>query len=75
MAKFAFTFKEQTVRRHPVNFLMMQVRSVLDDKRVKGICMNNMPHDHGQLYTTQEACDIIRQVVDDSLYFAPRRYD
>lgn len=54
---------------------MMQVRSVLDDKRVKGICMNNMPHDHGQLYTTQEACDIIRQVVDDSLYFAPRRYD
>ena len=72
MAKFAFTFKEQTVRRHPVSFLVQQVKAVLDLKRIKGICMNKMPDDSGQLYTTAEASRIIDDVVWDSVYHAPR---
>lgn len=72
MATFAFTHRESTLRRHNVNFLMQQVKAVLELKRVKGVCMNKMPIDNGQLYTTREASRIIDDVVWDSVYHAPR---
>lgn len=65
-----FTTKEKTVNRHDVNFIVGQVRAVLKDKRVDGICLNKLPVDHGQLYTTELASVIIDQIVDDSLYYA-----
>lgn len=65
-----FTTKEKTVRKHNVNFIMGQVSAVLNEKKVKGICVNRAPEDHGQLYTTEHASVIIEQIVDDSLYYA-----
>ena len=65
-----FTTKEKTIRKHNVNFIMGQVRAVLNEKKVKGICVNRAPEDHGQLYTTEHASAIIEQIVDDSLYYA-----
>ena len=64
-----FTFTEKSVKRHDVNFIMAQARSVLNDMNVQGLCTNKVPHDHGQLYTTQEASDIIASVVDDSVFY------
>ena len=61
--------KEKTVKRHNVNFIVAQARSVLNDMNVQGLCTNKVPYDHGQLYTTQEASDIIASVVDDSLFY------
>jgi hypothetical protein len=65
-----FTRKEKTVRKHNVNFIMGQVRAVLNEKRVQGICVNCAPDDHGQLYTTEEASVMINAIVDDSLFYA-----
>jgi hypothetical protein len=69
MAYFDYTFKEKTVRRHNVGFIHKQVRAVLDLKNIKGMCMNKMPADHGQLYTTEQASRIINDVVQDSIYY------
>lgn len=65
-----FTTKEKTVRKHNVNFIMGQVRAVLKEKRVEGICVNCAPDDYGQLYTTEEASVLIDRIVDDSLFYA-----
>jgi hypothetical protein len=65
-----FTHKEKTEKRHDVNFIMGQVRAVISDKKVQGLCMNKIPADNGQLYTTERASAIIAEVVDDSLYYA-----
>ena len=74
MANFVFTHTEQTVRRHNVGFIAKQVKDVLDLKRIKGICMNKMPRDEGQLYTTREASKIIDDIVWDSVYHSPRNH-
>lgn len=69
MAYFDFTFKEKTVKRHSVGFINKQVRAVLDLKRIRSMCCNRMPVDHGQLYTTEEASRIIASIVDDSIFY------
>lgn len=65
-----FTTKEKTEKRHDVNFIVGQARAVIADKRVKGLCMNDVPVDNGQLYTTEHASALIAAIVDASLYYA-----
>lgn len=63
-----FTFKEKTLKRHDVNFIATQIRSVLNERRIRQMCTNKLPYDSGQLYTTEQASRIIDSVVWDSVY-------
>ncbi len=63
------TDKEALVKRHDVAFIIKQARDVLKSKRIHKVRTNQLPHDHGQLYTTEEASRIIASIVDDSIYY------
>ena len=65
-----FTTKEKTEKRHDINFIVGQARAVIADKRVQGLCMNDVPVDNGRLYTTEHASALIAAIVDASLYYA-----
>lgn len=66
---FRYTYDEINVLRHDVGFIAKQVKSVLANKRVRSICLSQLPDDNGQLYTTEQASRIIDSVVNDSLYY------
>lgn len=66
---FHYTYNEINVLRHDVGFIVKQVKSVLANKRVRSICLSQLPDDNGQLYTTEQASRIIDAVVNDSLYY------
>lgn len=61
-----FTFEEKTIKRHNVNFIAKQAKDVLELKGTMQMCINELPTDYGQLYTTVEASGIINNVVFDS---------
>lgn len=66
---FEYTKAELTVKKHSVGFLYKQVRDVLNQKRIVGMCTNRMPLDYGQLLTTAEADSVINHVLFDSYFY------
>lgn len=66
---FRYTDKEVFVQRHDVAFIIKQARDVLKSKRIESVCTNQLPVDYGQLYTTEEASQIIDGIVSDSVYY------
>lgn len=64
-----FTHKEKTVKNINVSFIIKQVRDVLNDKKITGMCVNKLPDDYKQLYTVEQASKIIEEVIDDSIFY------
>lgn len=68
---FQFTEVELTVRRHDVNFIAQQAKSLLLDRHGPdmGMCTNALPRGSTALFTTKEVSDIVEQIYHDSVYY------
>lgn len=69
MSQIFFTESERTVKKHSQAWILSQVKAVLDTKNIKGICLNKLPQNYGELYTTARASEIIADLVDDSMFY------
>lgn len=67
--RIQFTHQEKTIKKHSQAWIIGQAKAVLNDKGIKGLCTNKLPQNYGELYTTEEASEIIADLVDDSLFY------
>lgn len=71
MTTIHYTLAERTVKRLTLNDILKSVRFILNEKKIKGICMNYTKNlRDNDMYTVAEANEIIDAIVDDSIYYA-----
>ena len=65
-----FTYSERTVKKHNADFIYKQVEAILAKRGIEKICVNKLPSDNTELFTTEKASEIIDSIVWDSVYHA-----
>ncbi len=68
-----FTKSERSVKKHTQTWILGQVKAVLDTKGIESICLNKLPYNYDELYTTEKASEIIYGLIEDSVYYGGHR--
>ena len=67
-----FTQAERTVKKHTIGWCVTQAERRLKDRKINiPLCMNaSRKYSESELLTTEQASNLIQELVDDSLYHA-----